>query len=299
MNSKTFKLFFTSLALLTLVAAHGNSRSYKDSSSMSTDQSISYDLSFNQDSSDNTLFVYNVYGSIDVEGYDGDEIEIRAEKTVWGKTQLDINEGLEEIQLLNYTKDQRMVVYLDTPFTYFDKDKMRYGHYNNNHDEWPNYEYIINITVRVPKNTNLYLSAINKGHIMVQDVHAKLFRVSNINGSIDMVDVSGTTKANTINKDINISYRENPFEDSSYETVNGDLNVTFANEPDADITFKTMNGDFYTHFDVQNVGPKLLKTSKQHKRGVKYKFDTENRLKMGNGGTKYTFKTLNGDIYVK
>ncbi|WP_395377413.1 DUF4097 family beta strand repeat-containing protein [Marinicella sp. W31] len=299
MNSKTLKLLFTNLALLATATAYSTTKTHYDKGKLSHEQSINHDLNF-ASANGNTLFVHNVFGSVDVEGYDGNDVEIRAQKFIWADSTEALEDGMQEIDLSHYIVDQRMHVYLDSPYTKFDEEKGRYSHHQqrSNHD-WPNYEYLINITVRLPRDTNLHVSAINDGDIIVSDVHANKLRVSNINGAIDMVNVSGTTKAHSINKDINISYSKNPDQDSSYETINGDLNINFAQQPNAEITFKTMNGDFFTQYDVQNLGPKMLKTSTKSKRGVKYKFDSENRIKIGQGGTHYTFKTLNGDIYVK
>ena len=75
--------------------------------------------------------------------------------------------------------------------------------------------------------------------------------VRNINGAIDMKNVSGTTDVNALNKDINITYSENPKEESFYNSLNGDITVKFQDNLDASISYKTMNGGFYTNYFPQ------------------------------------------------
>ena len=150
----------------------------------------------------------------------------------------------------------------------------------------------------IPKQTNIKISAINNGDINIKGIHAKHLNVNNINGAIDMTDVSGQTAVNAINKDINIAYQKNPSKDSKFISINGDLNIVFAGEPDAEVIYKTMNGDFYTSYDVSMMAPIIKKTNKKKGRGIKYKLGSTNRLLVGKGGPVYRLETLNGDIKI-
>jgi hypothetical protein len=123
--------------------------------------------------------------------------------------------------------------------------------------------------------------------------------VHNINGAIDMKNVSGKTDVNALNKDINIVYSENPKEESFYNSLNGDINIKFKDGLDASISYKTMNGGFFTNFDVQKTTPVLKKTSERKNKGTKYKINSSKHFKIGNGNVHLHFDQLNGDAIVK
>lgn len=265
---------------------------------------ITETLTFNSNSSDKLLRVFNVYGSIDVEGYDGDEVRVEAINKVSANSAQLIDEGLAEIGLNFVQQGDELLVYLDSPFTYIDDETGKIWHSDTcwKHDDCSRkhkrkaYRYHMNIKVKVPKNTNLDISTINNGDITITDIDAKKLSVNNINGAIDMVDVAGKTYVNAINKDINIYYSKNPNEDSVYESINGDINISFAGEPDAEVVYQTMHGDMYTAFDVAMMAPLVQQSSKQKEHGIQYKLDANSRLKIGDGGPEYRFETLNGDI---
>lgn len=266
-------------------------------------ETISESLKFNN-SQDNLLRVFNVNGSIDVEGYDGDEIKVKAVNKVMADSMEFIEEGLSEIGLKFEESGNEILVYLDSPFTYIDKDSGNIWHSDTcwKRDDCSRkhvrkkYRYHMNIKVMVPNNTNLEVSTINNGDITVTDIDAKSLTVNNINGAIDLVDVAGKTYVNAINKDINIYYSKNPSEDSTYESINGDINISFAGEPNAEVIYQTMHGDMFTSFDVAMMAPMVQQSSKQKEHGIQYKLDANSRLKIGDGGPEYRFETLNGDI---
>ncbi|MGJ8663832.1 MAG: DUF4097 family beta strand repeat-containing protein [Marinicella sp.] len=282
--------------------------SYKDRYNLSQSESINEVLKFDAQDDNNHLTVFNVYGSIDVEGYDGDEIVIEANNLVFANSQELVDAGINEIGLRFEKTGHKIYVILDSPYTYFDQEEDKIWHSDTcwrhddcsrKHTDKKDYKYHMDIKVLLPQNTNIKLSAINQGNITVTGVNANTLDVSNINGAIDMVDVSGQTKVNAINKDINIAYNTNPSFDSKFESINGDLNIVFAGEPNAILTYQTMHGDFYTRYDVSMMEPMVQTTSKKKEHGIKYKLDANNRLLVGSGGPEYRFETLNGDIKIK
>ena len=296
--------FLISAALLMSPSAQGVK---KIMGQIKQSEQINETMRFTDQHEDNQVTIFNVYGSIDVEGYAGDEIEVEAVNQVYGTSQTVVDQGLKEIGLNFEQHGNRLYIYLDSPFTYFDPESGELWHSDTcwRRDDCSrkhvkkDYKYQLDIKVRLPKHLSLEVSAINNGDITVSGVHGKNLNVSNINGAIDMVDVSGQTFVNAINKDINIAYSENPTADSEFESINGDLNITFAGQPNAEVVYKTMHGDFYTAYDVSMMAPVVKRTSKQNKHGIHYKLDAESRLQVGDGGPEYRFRTLNGDIKIK
>ena len=264
-------------------------------------------ITFSDNSSGQTVRIFNVYGAIDVAGHASDEVIIEATNQVHAKTQVAVNEGLDEIGLAFTEHQGTLYIYLDSPFTHFDPVSGELWHSDTcwRRDDCSRkhpkkaYKYRMDIMVSVPDTVNLEVSAINDGDITITGVEAESLKVSNINGAIDMVDVAGKTYVNAINQDINLVYSKNPDKDSEFESINGDLNITFAGQPNAEVVYETMHGDLYTRFDVKALEPQVLLTSQQKEHGIKYQLGAASRLQLGSGGPVYQFKTLNGDIKIK
>ncbi|MDQ2772788.1 MAG: hypothetical protein M3Y54_20080 [Bacteroidota bacterium] len=63
--------------------------------------------------------------------------------------------------------------------------------------------------VRVPCQLNLRVQTINNGSGLVQEVAGPL-NVGNVNGAIPLRKVRGTTKAHTVNGNVDATYAANP-----------------------------------------------------------------------------------------
>ena len=219
------------LCCITNVSAQ---RNQKDKKIKKTEKIIK-EYEFNRDSSDNILVVDNIYGSIDVEGYNGKTIQVEVTKIISADTQKDLQIGQEEIGIKSAKKDDAIYVYLDSPYSKFDLKTGNFEHHEFNfssrrsykHRTKRMYKYRLDFKIKVPKNASIDIKAVNNGNITVEDVHGKLLIVHNINGAIDMKNVSGTTDVNALNKDINITYSKNPTEESFYNSLNGDINIKF------------------------------------------------------------------------
>lgn len=270
-------------------------------------EKITKEYQFNSDSKDNILVINNVYGSIDVEGYNGKTILIEVTKTVSADTQEDLQLGKEEIGIKSAKNNAAVYVYLDSPYSKFDIKTGDFEHHEFNfssrrsyeHRKKRMYKYNLDFKIKVPKNAGVDLKTVNNGNIKVDNVQGKLLIVRNINGAINMDNVAGKTDVNALNKDINITYAKNPTEESFYNSLNGDINIKFKDNLDASISYKTMNGGFYTNFDVQKTTPIINKTSEKKQKGTKYKVNSNKHFKIGNGNVHLHFNQLNGDAILK
>ncbi len=298
------KIFLTAATFLAVTSGWAGSQSkYKLSDTESIEQQLTW-------APNSEITVFNVYGSIEVVGHDGDVIEIAALNKVWAANASDVQMGLDEIGIKAIQNDKGTFVYLDSPFTHYEPETGDVWHSDtcvHRHDcsvkytEKKPYQYHMNMQLRIPKQASIEVSAINGGDINIKNVQADNLNISNINGAIEMLDVSGKTHVNAINKDINIRYSKNPLLDSVFESINGDLSVTFAQPPNAKVVYETMNGSMYSKYEYQNLPSEVeITTAKEgNKHGNKYRISANHPIQLGEGGPTYTFKTLNGDIKIK
>ena len=279
---------------------------YKDKKYKS-EETITKELSFNRSSSDNIVVVDNVYGSIDVEAYNGSTVKVEVIKTVYADKQEDLQQGKKEIGVKTAKKDDAVYVYMDSPYSKFDLETGEFEHHefhfgsrrSYKHRKKRMYKYRLDFKVKVPKNTSIDVKAVNQGNITVTDVQGELLIVHNINGAIDLKNVAGQTDVNALNKDINITYAKNPTEESWYKSLNGDINVKFKDNLNASISYKTMNGGFYTNFDVEKTNPVYKTTQESRRKGTKYKVNSNRHFRIGSGDVHLHFDQLNGDAFVK
>mgnify|MGYP000032370584 CR=1 FL=1 len=89
---------------------------------------------------------------------------------------------------------------------------------------WPN--GTVDFSIKVPRNFNLNIKAINNGDIYVEDVSGE-FEVSNVNGSITMENISGPVLADAMNKDIKIDFRSVGDGHMAFSNFNGDIDISF------------------------------------------------------------------------
>jgi DUF4097 and DUF4098 domain-containing protein YvlB len=243
-----------------------------------------------------TLAIYNIDGSIKVEGYSGDKVILEIEKVITADDNQTLEVGKKEFKLeFNQTNDTIMA-YIAEPY-----DSRPHRHYNdwNGDRKEIEYRYSLEFTVKVPFAMSLDISTVNEGKINVQDVTGTL-HVNNVNDGITIKNAKGTTSAHTVNGSVIVTYVAVPSASSSYSTINGDIKVTYPGGFSADMEFKSMNGEYYTDFpDAQILPAEVVKNVSHHGDGTTYKLNSKTVVRVGNGGNKFKFETLNGNIYIK
>ncbi len=252
------------------------------------------------------LYIRNISGSLDVQGYDGNKIILEVKKTLKVKSADKLEATWAETELGIVQKGNAVLLYPKSPCTNpaiseVDPDDW---------DEW-NQLYVNNcrwkyegntkfdFVVKVPKQLTLSIATVNDGNIVVKEVSGKL-NVNNVNGSIKLENIAGATQARTVNGDVDLDYTQNPNDDSYYYTLNGNINANFKKGLSSNLFFKSFNGDFYTELDdnIMEPLPVMVEKAKENK-GVKYKVGGKAGIKVRNGGPKLDFETFNGDVYVK
>lgn len=238
--------------------------------------------------------IYNISGSINVQGYAGDKVIMEIDETISADDQATLEQGKKEFKLAFDQKQDTVMAYIAEPY-----DSRPHSWRNRDEDRRIRYRYNLEFTVKVPFGLDLRVSTVNNGHITVKDVYGVL-KVNNVNGPIDIVNAKSTTEAHTVNGAVTVNYLKIPAEASSYKTINGEVKVTYPASLSADLEFKSMNGQFYTDFPNAEVMPgKVVKTQSKNNSGTIYKLSKNSDVRIGSGGKIFKFETLNGDIYIK
>ncbi|MBH8557376.1 DUF4097 family beta strand repeat-containing protein [Hymenobacter negativus] len=257
-------------------------------------EQISKEFTLTADAGRSTLALYNISGSVTVQGYAGNKVLVEATKTITADDAKTLEIGRAEAQLGFTQRGDSVVVFLTGPY-----DSRPH---NNDRRSWNHkdidYRYDFDFVVKVPYQLNLHVSTINHGDVKVQDVTGPL-HVFNVNGPITLTNVKGSTEARTVNGNVDASYAANPPGASSYHTINGQIRVKYPASFAADMHFKSMHGEFYTDFPNAEILPvQVTKNREGHGGGTVYKLTKDTAVRIGKGGPDLHFETLNGDVTV-
>lgn len=249
------------------------------------------------DNPSNKLAIYNIYGNVTVEGYPGSEIQVTARREIEGNAR-EVEQALQELKFVTEREGNTIYVYIDGPFIHLEKDGD--DHFNYNIRDWNrDYDFVHDITVRVPRDVQVLASTINDGNVSVTNITRRI-AASNVNGSIHLQDISAATETHTVNGDITVHYTRAPRNDSHYTTVNGTIKVYYPKNLSADIHFKSMNGELYTDFNnIERLNAKVETNREPKHAAVKYKVNRFAPIRIGDGGPTFKFEVLNGNVYIQ
>lgn len=268
-------------------------------------ENIRKELRFERASAEPVLLVKNISGSIEVEGYDGDQVIVEVVKTIKAGNEQDLETGKTEVDLGVLVKEDVILLYMKQPCIDLDPEEVDVDEWRDggNWNSWngcrwePDYRYQMDYVVKVPRNTGLRLTTVNNGDIGVREVNGTL-KINNVNGAIRLEQIAGATDAHTINGDLTLRYDRNPGADSKFYTLNGDIKAYFKPGLSADLYFKSFNGDLYTDIDeAQLLAPRL--EQEQTGQGISYKVGEKQGLRIRNGGVRLDVETFNGDAYIR
>lgn len=241
--------------------------------------------------------IFNLDGSIKVEGYAGSKVMVEIDETITAENNTALEEGKRDFKLGFDRKGDSLAVY--TAYPYDTRPHSYYRHYGDDDHRDIHYNIKLVYTVKVPNNVALFATTVNDGDIAIKNVYGQL-KINNVNGGIEILNAKGTTSAHTINGPLTVTYLRNPPGESSYYTLNGELNATFLPDLSADVEFKSMNGQFFTDFENTQVLPsRVTKTANKGNNGTTYKLNKASDVRFGAGGKAFKFETLNGNIYIK
>jgi hypothetical protein len=238
-----------------------------------------------------TLAVYNINGSVTVQGYAGSQVLVEATKTIRADNANALASGQREAQLGFAQHGDSLVVYLAAPFD------SRPNRRNQSHER-PLYHYVFELVVKVPYQLQLHVSTLSEGEVRVLDVTGPL-EVANVNGAITLTNVRGTTYAQTVNGNVEATYAASPPGASLYRTINGQIRVQYPAGLGATAHFKSLHGELYTNFaDAQLLPLQVVKNQNGQGLGTLNHLTKETAVRIGRGGPDLRFETLNGNVTI-
>ena len=109
----------------------------------------------------------------------------------------------------------------------------------------------ITFEIEAPARTNLKLSTVNGGEILVENIEGDL-EVSNVNGSVTLNGVAGSVMAGTTNGSVRATLtRVTDAREMAFTSLNGTVDVTLPPTTKANLRLRSDHGDVYSDFDVQ------------------------------------------------
>lgn len=158
------------------------------------------------------------------------------------------------------------------------------------------------LLVRVPFATSLKIECMNGGDIKVDRVSGDL-ELQNMNGAVTATKVSGSVIANSLNGRVLVTMdKVTPAKPMSFSSLNGDIDVSLPGDARGVVRMKTDHGDIYSDFDIQLTGsastPVVEDDRAKHGK-YRVRVDGATIGNLNGGGPDLTFKTFNGNIYMR
>jgi hypothetical protein len=235
-----------------------------------------------------TIEVDNFSGTIEVIGSDSDQVQMVADEEIRAQSKEDAQRALKQVSLDVTQQGDSIRLYIDGPFRHDCNDRGFFG------NDAP-YNVEMNFVLTVPRNTNLDLKTVNAPDISVKDVRGH-YRIRNINGPIEMLNVGGSGEAHTINGDVRVVFRENPTEDSAFGSVNGRVELSFAPNLSADFQLSSFSGGIYSDFRLDD--PSAAQGSEQMNIFAMGPSFRRASGRVGFGAPEIRAETISGDIRV-
>lgn len=245
----------------------------------------SFTIPLSNPNEEGKLVTHIIDGSITVVGYDGNEVIVEALGNQKSK-------GWNNKKSAKERDGMRRIADNSLEFTIEEVNNTVY--IKSTPGKW-----IIDFTVSVPRRFSVDLKTVNQGAIRVKGVDGA-HEVSNTNGPITMNNISGSVIADALNKDIIIGFdRIDSGSNMMFSSLNGDVDVKFPNTLKANVMARTDNGDVFTDFEMVTTNNKRS-NKKRNANGV-YRVKREKGVSgsINGGGPDMTFKTLNGNIFIR
>jgi len=241
------------------------------------------------------LILDNVEGSLTIKGGATNQISVLVRETWSGDNEAMLQEAKKNIRIEMKQEGNTVDIYVDGPF----RDNRRGGGtrtHRTHYGEERGYHAKFDFEVQVPVKTELDISTVNRGNVLVTNVQGP-FEVRNVNGSIEMRDAAVGGSAHTVNGPITITFASAPTAESDFKTVNGAIRASIPPGLNADVRVKTFNGEAFTDFDSKLLPAMQPAGSRDGARFV-YKSDRATSFRIGAGGIPLRFETLNGEIRI-
>ncbi len=204
-----------------------------------------------------SFLLENVNGSVRVEGWQRDEVEVRAVKS-----SISDPRDLERVKIEVSSAPGQVQVHTRYP-------------------EGEGVEVAVEYLVHVPFRVLLGSIGTVNGSVVVRGVKGG-GELRSVNGNVEVLDSSGRFSAKTTNGDLHLELRQLDGGPMDIETVNGSVILGLPSDAQADLRVLNMNGDFSSELPV-NSSPGTTSLRAFH-------------AKLGSGGGQISVRTVNGGI---
>lgn len=236
-----------------------------------------------------SLDIDTVWGSIDVVGGSGNQVQVTVSKTIRARSDEALQRAKKEVTLDTTQNGGEVKLYVNGPFRCNCEDC------RGRHDD-DDYIVQMDFKVQVPQQIDLEARTVDDGNVSIKNVTGD-FEVRNVNGRIEMDSIAGSGSAHTVNGPVTVAFRQNPREKSDFRTVNGAVELRFQQGLDAAFRVKTFNGGIYTDFPVTAL-PLRPVSEERHDGKVVFRADRTTGVQIGTGGPEIQIENLNGDIRI-
>ena len=204
-----------------------------------------------------TFELQNVNGTVEVQGWDRNEVEIHAVKTA--------KQGETDLERVSIEVDARPNAVSVT----------------TRYPQNEGVEVAVEYTIHVPHGARVeHIGTVNgtlriSGLENVQDLHT-------VNGDIEVFEAGGNIHAHTTNGNVHLELAHAPDKSgATAETTNGSLVLAVPSDLEAELEARCLNGNFYSELPI-------TVESSQRPREV--------HGKLGRGGAPIHLRTVNGGI---
>jgi putative adhesin len=159
----------------------------------------------------------------------------------------------------------------------------------------------IDFEIQVPVRTNLKLSAVNGGDVVVDGVEGEV-EVNNVNGPIALTNIAGSVVAHSVNGSVKATLtRVTPDKAMAFASMNGNIDVTLPSSLKANLKLQSDRGDVFTDFDVQVRPATPTPVEDQRKGGGRFRIDVNKAIygTINGGGQEFELRTFNGNVYLR
>ncbi|HEY8994022.1 MAG TPA: DUF4097 family beta strand repeat-containing protein [Lacunisphaera sp.] len=204
----------------------------------------------------------NVNGSVEIVGWDKNEVSLEAEKTARDQ------EGLDRMHLKIDSSPRRLAIKTD---------------YEKKWKFWETMNAQVHYKLRVPATATLDKIDVVNSSIHVTGVKGSV-DLEAVNGGIEADGLTGAGTFETVNGSVRVAYASMPASGSiSLETVNGSCKLTLPANAAFDLDADTVNGRVSCDFPIT-----LESSGKRELRGA-----------VNGGGTRVELESVNGGLAVE
>jgi hypothetical protein len=201
----------------------------------------------------------NVNGPVELQGWDGDTVEIHAVKTAKNKE--------SDLDLVSIDVDARSGA-LSVSTRYPQNEGV---------------EVVVEYTVRIPHKARVEHVGTVNGTLRVSGIET-VEELRTVNGNIEVYDGGGAVHAHTTNGNVHLELLHVADKNGAVaETTNGSVLVAIPADTHADLEARCLNGNFSSELPV--AFESTLRPREMHG-------------KLGHGGTPLRLRTVNGGIRI-